>query len=149
MEQPHATTSSASPINNLPAPPQQKLANPIRTFQKQLDQVDEPSGDFFSSPEISSPSLDTLRQWYRAARELGKTQKYLERITAVAQEFKAGKPLTDKALSRMGQDFAAQKQVHEVMSSARQVLKAWGQPNQTGAQHFKGKKYELQESSNN
>ena len=49
----------------------------------------------------------------------------------------------------MGQDFAAQKQVHEVMSSARQVLKAWGQPNQTGAQHFKGKKYELQESSNN
>ncbi len=150
LSQPYANTSSASPVDNLPAPPpKQKSSNPIRTFQKQLDQLDEPTGNFFSSPEISSPSLNTLRQWYRAARELGKTQKYLERITTVAQEFKAGKPLSDKALSTMGQDFAAQKQVHEVMSRARQVLKAWGQPNQTGAQHFKGKKYELQESSNN
>ncbi|WP_009630237.1 hypothetical protein [Synechocystis sp. PCC 7509] len=57
--------------------------------------------------QSSSPSLNTLRDWYRAARELNKSPKHLDRISEIGNEFKIGIPLTDKAVTAMKTDFQA------------------------------------------
>lgn len=54
--------------------------------------------------------LNSLREWYVAARGLGKSQRYLGRIMTVAQEFKSGNSLSDKALAVMKVDLAQSKQ---------------------------------------
>jgi hypothetical protein len=58
-------------------------------------------------PQQPAVTLDNLRSWYAAARELGKDAAYLERITEIAQAFKQGKPLSDKALAAMQQSLQA------------------------------------------
>lgn len=139
--------------SSLPAntPSTNLASSPIHVFQQQVDKVDKRTGDFLAMAQAStsSPSLETLRNWYRAARELGKTQKYLERIKTVANEFKTGKQLTDKALNSMQHDFDTQKQVLKVLSSSDRVLQAWGQQSQPETQHFQGKKYELNKLADN
>ena len=51
--------------------------------------------------------LNTLRDWYRTARDLGKSQKHLDRISQTGNNFKRGEPLTDKAIEVMTKDFQA------------------------------------------
>jgi hypothetical protein len=58
-------------------------------------------------PQQPAVTLDNLRSWYAAARELGKDAAYLERITVIAQEYKQGQPLSEKALAAMRQDIQA------------------------------------------
>lgn len=84
-----------------------KLVSPMQIFQQKIDQVDKQTGNFLASLQPSSPSLDTLRQWYRVARESGKSPQYLGRIAEVANQFKIGQPLSEKALSAMSQDLKA------------------------------------------
>jgi len=79
-------------------------STPMQIFQQVVDRVGKRTGDFIAQLQSSSPTLTTLRDWYRAARELGKSQPYLDRITEVAHEFKQGKPLPDKAIEVMQAD---------------------------------------------
>ena len=51
------------------------------------------------------------------AREAGKSDKYLSRITVVAREVVEGKPLSEQALAAMRQDF----QTQEARSQGEQV----------------------------
>jgi len=48
-----------------------------------------------------------LRDWYKAARDLGKSQKHLDRISQTGNNFKRGEPLTEKAIEVMTKGFQA------------------------------------------
>lgn len=48
--------------------------------------------------------LNSIRDWYRAAKELNRETPYLDRIAKVGDEFKRGKPLSDRALTIRAQD---------------------------------------------
>lgn len=69
--------------------------------------------------QSSNNTLDTLRQWYVAAKELNKPQQYLERIAEVGKEFKQGKPLTTESCAAMLADTRA----YSVQLSTIQKLK--------------------------
>lgn len=81
-----------------------RLISPMQIFQEFIDRLDKRTGEYLAKFQSSSPSLDTLRQWYKASRELGKPQKYLDRITSVGNDFKLGQPLPDKAFAVMQHD---------------------------------------------
>ncbi|MCU0537925.1 MAG: hypothetical protein MUD14_28910, partial [Hydrococcus sp. Prado102] len=51
-------------------------------------------------------TLNSLKEWEKAARNLGKSDKYLERIVTVTREFEVGTPLSDRAKVTMGEDVA-------------------------------------------
>ena len=58
-------------------------------------------------------TTNDLWQWHQAARELGKSQTYLHRITEVAQDFNASRPtpLSEKAAAAMQQDLKADRRL--------------------------------------
>ena len=95
-----------------------RSSTPMQIFQQVVDRVDHKTGEFLAASQSSSPSLDTLRNWYRAARELGKAQNYLNWISEVANEFKQGKPLEDKAFTVMQADLQAH---HKQLITIEQV----------------------------
>lgn len=85
----------------------ERSLTPMQIFQQIVERVDKKTGEFLATSQPSSPSLNTLRDWYRAARELGKAQNYLNRISEVASELKQGQPLPDKAFTVMQVDLQA------------------------------------------
>lgn len=62
-------------------------------------------------PQQPPVTLEILRSWYAAARVLSKDAAYLHWITAIAQAFKHGKPLSTKELAAMQQDIQAYRQL--------------------------------------
>ncbi|MCL6752186.1 hypothetical protein KBT16_14935, partial [Nostoc sp. CCCryo 231-06] len=81
--------------------------DPMQLFQQVVERVDRRTDEMLATLHSSSPSLNTLRDWYKAARELGKSQKHLDRISQTGNNFKQGEPLTDKAIEVMTKDFQA------------------------------------------
>jgi DNA primase len=63
-------------------------------------------------PERDKQLLQSLWQWHQAAREVGKSENYLSRITEVAREVVRGGPLSDKARVAMQQDLQMAQQQH-------------------------------------
>lgn len=104
-DQRQGTTPKQNQLLNAEA--QTDHLEPMQVFQQLVDRVDRRTGDFLPNLQSSSPSLDTLRQWYKASRELGRSQKYLERIAEVANEFKQEQVLPEKANATMQQDLYA------------------------------------------
>lgn len=143
------TYLEARQTNALPQQLNQKSTTPMQVFQQKIDQVDQRTGDFLASSQQSSPSVDTLRHWYRVSRSLGKSQQYLNRITEVANQFKTGQPLSDKAHSAMRQDFKTHNQIANVVQSAQKVLQVLGQPVENAERYFKGQVYELRGKEDN
>lgn len=111
---------------------------PMQIFQQVVDRLDLQTGEFLAASQSSSPSLDTLRDWYRAARALGKAQNYLNRISEVANELKQGKPLEDKAFTVIQTDLQAH---HKQLITIEQVNqfsdRDFWQLHQAVANHFK------------
>jgi hypothetical protein len=100
--------SSESFISSVPSTDSSTLAetvDPMQLFQQVVERVDKRTNEMLATLQPSSPSLNTLRDWYRAARELNKSQKHLDRISEIGKEFKIGTPLTDKAVTVMQTDF--------------------------------------------
>ncbi|WP_146134077.1 DUF6908 domain-containing protein [Chlorogloea sp. CCALA 695] len=81
--------------------------DPMRIFQQVVERVDRQTDEMLATLHSSSPSLNMLRDWYKAARELGKSQKHLDRISQTGNNFKQGEPLTDRAIKVMTKDFQA------------------------------------------
>ena len=71
-----------------------------------------------TQPERDQQGLQSLWQWHQAARALGKPEKYLHRLTEVAQAFVRGVPLSDQAKAIMQQDLQT-VQVHNGLPSAQ------------------------------
>ena len=98
----------ASPIPSLEsATSVTETVDPMRIFQQVVERVDKRTDEMLATLNSSSPSLNMLRDWYKAARELGKSQKHLDRISQTGNNFKQGEPLTDKAIEVMTKDFQA------------------------------------------
>jgi len=98
-------TSPVPSIN--PATSATETVDPMQIFQQVVERVDKRTDEMLATLDSSSPSLNTLRDWYKAARELGKSQKHLDRISQTGKDFKQGEPLTDKAIEVMTRDFQA------------------------------------------
>ncbi len=90
-----------------PATSATETVDPMRIFQQVVERVDKRTNEMLSTLQSTSPSLNTLRDWYRAARELNKSEKHLNRISEIGSEFKQGTPLTEKAVTVMTKDFQA------------------------------------------
>lgn len=93
----------------------------MRIFQEVVDRVDKQTGEKLAAMQTSSPSLEMLRDWYKAARELGKPEKYLNRIAEIGTDFKRGEPLTDKAQAVMHKDLQAHLQRLAVVEQLGQL----------------------------
>ncbi|OWY64401.1 hypothetical protein B7486_47525 [cyanobacterium TDX16] len=107
-----------------------RLTTPMQIFQQVVDRVDPSTGNFLATVESSNPSLETLRSWYRAARELGKSEQYLNRIAEVANEYKQGKSLEERAIAAMQTDLSIHsrrlKMIEELNQlSDRDFQKQW------------------------
>ncbi len=99
---------SESFISSEPSTDSSALAetvDPMQLFVQVVDRVDKRTGEMLATLQSSSPSLNTLRDWYKAAKELNKSQKHLDRISEIGSEFKQGVPLTDKAVTAINLDF--------------------------------------------
>ncbi len=73
----------------------------------------------------NKPTLQTLWKWHRVARDEGKSDQYLSRITEVARDVVDGKSLPDKAVSAMQQDLQRhQQQKKETEQGAEKLTPA-------------------------
>ena len=90
-----------------PATSAAETVDPMLIFQQVVERVDRRTDEMLAKIQSTSPSLNTLRDWYKAARELGKSQKHLDRISQTGNNFKQGEPLTDRAIEVMKTDFQA------------------------------------------
>ena len=103
--------SSVSFISSVPsiepAASATETVDPMQLFQQVVERVDKRTDEMLATLHSSSPSLNTLRDWYRAARELGKSQKHLDRISQTGNNFKQGELLTGRAIEVMRTDFQA------------------------------------------
>jgi DNA polymerase I-like protein with 3'-5' exonuclease and polymerase domains len=116
-------------------------AIPLNTTASETNQptrlVWEPSGRAITPTNAASlgkpapqPTLDEMRLWYIQAREIGQSDRYLQRIEevgkALAQE---QQPLSAKALQAMAKDQAKWlAQVETVVAQAQTILALKGQP---------------------
>ncbi len=107
----------SSQVNNSPPPTSNQpgasttdnksdhSVDPMRIFQQVVERVDRQTDEMLATLHSSSPSLNMLRDWYKAARELGKSQKHPDRISQTGNNFKQGEPLTDRAVEVMTKIF--------------------------------------------
>ncbi len=99
-----SATHSSSNLPPTSTDTAENLVDPMQIFQQVVDRVDKLTGEKFASMQSASPSVETLRDWYRAAQELNKSSKYLERISEIGTNFKQGEPLTEKVVATMQSD---------------------------------------------
>jgi Toprim-like len=85
-----------------------------------------------------------LRDWYRQARDIGRSETHLNRIEQVGKAFiQDGTPLGERDLRIKAQDQEAwQQQIQTVANCAQTILDQAGEP-QAGGVLFEGKKYVL------
>lgn len=83
-----------------------------------------------------------LRDWYRQARDIGRSETHLSRIEQVGKAFtQDGTPLGERDLRMKAQDQEAwQQQVQTVANCAQTIPDHAGEP-QAGGTLFEGKKY--------
>jgi C-terminal domain on Strawberry notch homologue/P-loop containing NTP hydrolase pore-1 len=100
----HSSKSSISPGSTTN---KTEAVDPMQIFQQVVERVDKRTDEMLATLTSSIPSLNMLRDWYKAARELGKSPKHLDRISQTGHNFKQGEPLTDKAIEVVTKDFQA------------------------------------------
>jgi hypothetical protein len=77
-------------------------------------------------------TIDSLREWYKTADKLGRSEEYKQRITEQANEFKSGQPLSDKALAAMHKDFKEFNAIGRFSQIVQRVGLLLGQENTEG-----------------
>ena len=133
---------------------------PVEIAQRLIDQHDPQTGDVLAAadrpPVPSNPTLEQLRNWYRAARDMARDPLRCEYIKTLGLEAKTAsvqeKPpaMPTQALVEMRRDLeqyrAYQTRGQYVAQAARLILSAVGQPNDQGEVRFRGKLYELSQT---
>lgn len=71
-------------------------------------------------------ALSSLRNWFRSARALGKTESYRSWIQKAAEAFKVGEPLSRNVLTSMGQDLDTHQRSVEAVEAWKTVAQALG-----------------------
>jgi len=81
-----------------------------------------------------------LREWYRQARDAGRSDQHLAKIEQVGKAFVQGEPLSDRDLAAMTRDQARwQEQVKAIADHAKAILASIGEP-LAGGMCFEGRK---------
>ena len=108
--------------------------------QSKREQSQEPQP---LSPSQQQPSLKDLRNWYRRARDIGRSDQHLKQIELVGKAFVGRQSLSERDLQMMAKDMATwEKQAHSIAEQARFILSELGQPLAAGTV-FPGKTYLL------
>ena len=94
-----------------------------------------------STPQLNCPSIQELRDWYRAARILGRSEAHLMTIQELGQQQRDFQP---QDLERMQKDAADFSQAQILAQQARSIISIVGHGTE-GAKQFQGKIYTLQE----
>jgi hypothetical protein len=91
--------------------------------------------------ETQQPLLQDLRDWYRQAKDIGRSERHLRKIEQVGKAFAEGRSLDEPDRQAFAKDQAAWKQqVQGVADDARTILEAVGRPSGSGTL-FEGKKH--------
>ncbi len=89
------------------------------------------------------PSIEDLREWYRHARDIGRSEKHLKQIEMISRGAIAGKELSDRDFQALDRDEGVWKQqINTVTVQARYILDTVGTQDAAG-QHFSGKTYSI------
>lgn len=150
VEEEMTSPSQPSPENSVPAGTfvQEAIAQADPDLDQQLTQSD--------AQTPASPSVEQFRDWYRAARSLGRSEESLATIEAIGTAAKAGDlNLTQADAEQMEADLSAfqhQKELgRHILHHARQVLgnlEAAGlvQRNTNGSIEAQGKQYTVRQT---
>jgi hypothetical protein len=137
-------TTSVDPSWNgeTPQPTTAESSPPVAEVQPPPD-IEEP---VTSTPTRSQPSIEDLRQWYRHARDVGRSEKHLKQIEMISKEAIAGETLGDRDFQALDHDETAwQSQIETVTDQARYILNTVGTQDPSG-QYFSGKTYSIEGS---
>ena len=107
----------------------------------QVGQSDPMTTEGSAPPDSHYPCLQEFKRWYFEAREIGRSQKYLDRIQALAEDFKAKTPaavadptirnpdvsLSASALTHLNQDAESYHlKLEQFAKDAKTILKYKG-----------------------
>ncbi|MBD2253821.1 hypothetical protein H6G14_21340 [Nostoc parmelioides FACHB-3921] len=129
-------------VRSLPNRPES--LQPSQPFP-QVEQQTSPNPPASATQEAHSPSvtIEELRNWYNNAHNLGKPDEYKKRIVEIGNDFKAGAPLSEKAIAAMQKDNQDLHNISRLTEMAQRIGMVWGQPAQDGFTMVRGKVYDL------
>jgi len=161
VEKPAPEPTQKLPSSPLPSEStQRKLpleVNPTVIMQQQLDRVAPATGDYYAgahdNQKTENVSLEQLRNWYRAARDMELGQEKLGSIRQIGLDAKASVAqgqqlqLSASSITAMEQDLEQYQQFQErgeaIAQAASVILKTVGKQTAGDTRHFKGSVYEL------
>ncbi len=141
--------------------------SPLQVMQQVIDEVDPATGDYLSQKSVyentikhpNSVSLDELREWYRAARDLGESIDYLDDIALTGLAAKAELIAEKRRPALPVELYAAmqttleqyepyQERGEQVKNAANNILARVGRKDGKGKVLYSGKIYHLEKSAN-
>ncbi|WP_289791708.1 putative molybdenum carrier protein [Chlorogloeopsis sp. ULAP01] len=91
---------------------------------------------------IKQSTIQNLQNWYEAAKKLGRTEKYINRIQEVTNQYKTDSSYNlEKAFKAMSRDIRELQQINEITKLAQKVAKTLGQEDVNGIMSVKTESY--------
>jgi hypothetical protein len=91
-------------------------------------------------PELNQPSLQDLRDWYRQAKDIGRSERHLRKIEQVGKAFREGQWLEPQDLQAQAKDQTLWKQQAQAIANhAKTILETVGRSSASGTL-FEGKR---------
>ncbi|WP_392408699.1 hypothetical protein ACF3DV_33825 (plasmid) [Chlorogloeopsis fritschii PCC 9212] len=91
---------------------------------------------------IKQSTIQNLQNWYEAAKKLGRTEKYINRIQEVTNQYKTDSSFNlEKAFKAMSRDIRELQQINEITKLAQKVAKTLGQEDVNGIMSVKTESY--------
>jgi hypothetical protein len=88
-------------------------------------------------------TIDDLRNWFSITDKLGRTQEYKNRIVEVANEFKSGQQLSEKAIIAMSRDMQELNSINRLTQISTRIADVLGTPKNDGSCEVKTKIYDF------
>jgi len=165
VEEPAPEPTQELPSSPLPSESTQRklpleVVNPTVVMQQQLERVAPATGDYYAGANdnqrmgvTENVSLEKLRNWYRAARDMELGQEKLSNIRQIGLDAKANMAqgqalqLSASSITAMEQDLEQYQHFQErgeaIAQAASVILKTVGKQTAGGSRYFKGSVYEL------
>ncbi len=127
------TPISENKNDNLNTEIKQALSNPSSRRQDSIDSTLD---------AIKQSTIQNLQHWYEAAQKLGRTEKYLNRIQEVTNQYTQDSSYNlEKAFKAMSQDIKELQQINETTKLAQNIVKVLGKTDINGIMSVKTENY--------
>ncbi|GJD22836.1 hypothetical protein RIVM261_077920 [Rivularia sp. IAM M-261] len=127
------TPISENKNENLNTEIKQALSNPSSRRQDSIDSTLD---------AIKQSTIQNLQHWYEAAQKLGRTEKYLNRIQEVTNQYTQDSSYNlEKAFKAMSQDIKELQQINETTKLAQNIVKVLGKTDINGIMSVKTENY--------